>query len=361
MNANKSLSNNNTKQYEKKLGFFEKFLTIWVLLCIVIGIVLGRLFPGISVMLSDFQYAHVSIPIAICLFFMIYPIMVQIDFRQVVKAGKTPKPVALTLIVNWGIKPFTMAFIAWLFMGIIWAPYISSDLASEYIAGMILLGVAPCTAMVLVWGYLSKANMGHTLVMCAINSISMLFLYGPLAGILLGVAAIPVPWDTIALSVGIYVGIPLIAGYITRKELLRRKGIVWFKNRFAPSLHYISINALLITLIILFSFQGNVIINQPINIALIAIPLFIQTMVIFWLTYGFAKAIHLPYEDAAPTAQIGASNHFEVAIAVATVLFGIESGAALATVVGVLIEVPVMLILVEICLKTKHWFPNSNR
>ena len=356
MSANKADKKKSKGSIDKPLGFFEKYLTIWVALCILIGIGIGRLFPGFSITLSEFQYAQVSIPIAICLFFMIYPIMVQIDFRQVVKAGKTPKPVALTLIVNWGIKPFTMAFIAWLFMGILWAPYISSDLASEYIAGMILLGVAPCTAMVLVWGYLSKANMGHTLVMCAINSISMLFLYGPLAGILLGVSAIPVPWVTIVLSVGIYVGIPLIAGYITRKELIKRKGIAWFKNRFAPSLHYISIIALLITLIILFSFQGNVIIEQPLNIALIAIPLFIQTMLIFWLTYGLAKIVHLPYEDAAPSAQIGASNHFEVAIAVATVLFGLGSGAALATVVGVLIEVPVMLLLVWICLKSKHWF-----
>jgi ACR3 family arsenite transporter len=356
MNANRPIKSESVKRFEKKLGFFEKYLTVWVALCIVIGITLGRLFPNISVALSEFQIAHVSIPIAICLFFMIYPIMVQIDFRQVVKAGKTPKPVTLTLIVNWGIKPFTMAFLAWIFMRILWSPYISTDMASEYIAGMILLGVAPCTAMVLVWGYLSKANMGHTLVMCAINSISMLFLYGPLAGLLLGVAAVPVPWMTIALSVGVYVGIPLVAGYITRKELLKRKGSVWFKNNFAPSLHYISITALLVTLIILFSFQGNIIIDQPMIIGLIAIPLFIQTMLIFWITYGFAKAVHLSYEDAAPSAQIGASNHFEVAIAVATVLFGLESGAALATVVGVLIEVPVMLFLVKICLKTRHWF-----
>jgi ACR3 family arsenite transporter len=360
MNANRSIKSENVKQFEKKLGFFEKYLTIWVALCILVGIGLGRLIPNISVALSEFQYAHVSIPIAICLFFMIYPIMVQIDFRQVVKAGKTPKPVALTLIINWCIKPFTMAFLAWLFMRIFWTSFISDDLATEYIAGMILLGVAPCTAMVLVWGYLSKANMGHTLVMCAINSISMLFLYGPLAGLLLGVAAVPVPWATIAMSVGVYVGIPLVAGYLTRRELLKRKGTVWFKNNFAPYLHYISITALLITLIILFSLQGNVIIDQPLIIGLIAIPLFIQTLVIFWLTYGVAKVIHLSYEDAAPSAQIGASNHFEVAIAVATVLFGLESGAALATVVGVLIEVPVMLFLVQICLRTRNWFESNN-
>jgi ACR3 family arsenite transporter len=344
------------KAEEKKLGFFEKYLTLWVIICILVGIALGRLIPGISVVLSEFQYAHVSIPIAICLFFMIYPIMVQIDFRKVIEAGKTPKPVGLTLFVNWVIKPFTMAFFAWLFMAVFWKSYISSDMASEYTAGMILLGVAPCTAMVLVWSYLSKGNMGHTLVMVAINSLIMLVLYAPLAGILLGVAAIPVPWDTIAFSVGIYVGLPLLAGYISRKELIKRKGLRWFDESFAPSLHIISISALLITLVILFSFQGNLIIEQPFVIGMIALPLLIQTLVIFIITYWLAKLIKLKYEDAAPSAQIGASNHFEVAIAVATVLFGLESGAALATVVGVLIEVPVMLTLVEICLRTQHWF-----
>ena len=339
-----------------KLGFFEKYLSLWVILCILAGIGLGRIYPQIAETLAGFSYAQISIPIAICLFFMIYPIMVQIDFKKVVKAGKTPKPVALTLIVNWGIKPFTMAFFAWLFMTIIWSSFISSDMASQYTAGMILLGVAPCTAMVLVWSYLSKGNMGHTLVMVAINSLTMLILYAPLAAFLLGVASIPIPWETIALSIGIYVGLPLVVGYFTRQDLLQRKGEIWFKNRFAPSLHYVSITALLITLIVLFSLQGNVIIEQPWNIGMIAIPLFIHTMVIFWLSYGIAKIIHLTYEDAAPSAQIGASNHFEVAIAVAVVLFGLDSGAALVTVVGVLIEVPIMLSLVWICLRTRHWF-----
>lgn len=287
---------------------------------------------------------------------MIYPIMVQIDFKKVIEAGKTPKPVAVTLFVNWAIKPFTMFFFAWLFMSVIWAPFISSDNASSYAAGMILLGVAPCTAMVLVWSYLSKGNMGHTLVMVAINSLAMLFLYAPLGGFLLGVASIPVPWITIAFSVGIYVGLPLVLGYFSRKEILKRKDIKWFEKQFAPNLKYISIVALLITLVVLFSFQGDVIINQPSVIGMIALPLFIQTMFIFWLAYGISKKLGLKYEDAAPTAQIGASNHFEVAIAVATVLFGLDSGAALATVVGVLIEVPVMLGLVKICLSTQHWF-----
>jgi ACR3 family arsenite transporter len=344
---------------KKKLGIFEKYLTIWVAFCILIGIGLGRFFPNISIVLNQFQYAHVSIPIAICLFFMIYPIMVQIDFRKVIDAGKTPKPVAVTLFVNWAIKPFTMAFFAWLFMRIIWKSFISVDMGSQYSAGMILLGVAPCTAMVLVWSYLSKGNLGHTLVMVAINSLTMLILYAPLAGFLLGVAAIPVPWQTIAFSVGIYVGLPLVAGYFSRKEILKRKDYEWFENKFAPSLHIVSIIALLITLVILFSLQGNIIVEQPFVIGMIAIPLLIQIFVIFGLGYWLSKILKLRYEDAAPTAQIGASNHFEVAIAVAIMLFGLESGAALATVVGVLIEVPAMLTLVKICLKTRNWFPQN--
>jgi len=338
------------------LGQFEKYLTFWVLVCIIVGILLGKAFPGISGALNSIQYANVSIPIAVCLFFMIYPIMVQIDFRKVIEAGKTPRPVALTLFVNWAIKPFTMAFFAWLFMTIIWAPFISSENASQYSAGMILLGVAPCTAMVLVWSYLSKGNMGHTLVMVAINSLTMLFLYAPLGGFLLGVASIPVPWATIAFSVGIYVGVPLVLGFFSRREILKRKDIKWFDEYFAPSLKYISIIALLITLIVLFSLQGEVIVEQPLVIGMIALPLFIQTMFIFWIAYGMSMKLRLKYEDAAPTSQIGASNHFEVAIAVAIILFGLDSGAALATVVGVLIEVPVMLGLVKICLSTQHWF-----
>ena len=341
---------------KRLLGTFEKYLTIWVTICIIAGILLGKILPDIAELLNTLQYFQVSLPIAICLFFMIYPIMIQIDFKKVIEAGKTPKPVALTLIVNWAIKPFTMAFFAWLFMSIIFSSYLDPELISSYTAGMILLGVAPCTAMVLVWSYLSKGNMGHTLVMVAINSLFMLVLYAPLAGILLGVTNIVVPWETIGLSVGIYVGIPLLAGYITRLQLLKRKGKEWFEKSFAPSLHYIAIVALLITLILLFSLQGDIILEQPLIIAMIFIPLFIQNQFIFWLTYLSAKSIGLQYDDAAPSAQIGASNHFEVAIAVAIVLFGLSSGAALATVIGVLMEVPVMLLLVKICLRTQHWF-----
>lgn len=341
---------------KRTLGTFEKYLTIWVAICIIVGILLGRIFPGVAEFLNTLQYFQVSIPIAICLFFMIYPIMVQIDFRKVVEAGKTPKPVTLTLLVNWAIKPFTMVFFAWLFMSVIFSSFLDAELASSYIAGMILLGVAPCTAMVLVWSYLSKGNMGHTLVMVAINSLTMLFLYAPLAVFLLGVSDIVVPWETIGLSVGIYVGIPLLAGYISRVQILKHKGKEWFDTSFAPLLHYVSITALLVTLVLLFSLQGSVIVEQPLIIAMIFVPLFIQNQVIFWLTYCLAKVVGLSYEDAAPSAQIGASNHFEVAIAVSVMLFGLSSGAALATVVGVLMEVPVMLLLVKICLKTQHWF-----
>jgi len=340
----------------RKLGVFERYLTIWVGLCIVAGVLIGRVFPETATVLEAASYAHVSIPIAVCLFFMMYPIMVQIDFKEVIKAGKTPKPVALTLIVNWAIKPFTMAFFAWLFMKVLWSSLLPPTLASEFVAGMILLGVAPCTAMVLVWSYLSNGDMAHTLVMVAINSLSMLALYAPLAGFLLGVAAIPVPWETMILSVAAYVGVPLVAGYYSRKQIVKRKGIVWFERSFSPGLKYVSITALLITLVVLFSLQGDVIVKEPLTIALIALPLYVQTMVIFLISYAASKLVGLSYEDAAPTAQIGASNHFEVAIAVATMLFGLDSGAALATVVGVLEEVPVMLSLVFICLKTRRWF-----
>ncbi|MBU2474282.1 MAG: ACR3 family arsenite efflux transporter [Candidatus Omnitrophica bacterium] len=351
---------------ERRLSFFERYLTLWVVGCIGFGILLGKLFPQVAVTLDQFSIYQVSIPIAICLFFMMYPIMVKIDFAEVVKAGKTPKPVILTLFVNWCIKPFTMLAIAMFFLGFLfkgWLPGVEIvkggaevELFRSYIAGCILLGIAPCTAMVLIWGHLSKGNDGHTLVMVAINSLTMLFLYAPLGGWLLGVNKMPIPWQTIILSVVIYVGLPLFLGYHSRKWLIARKGIGWFKEKFLHYLTPVSISALLLTLVLLFSFKGELIINQPQIIFLIAIPLFIQTCLIFAITYCMAKWLKLPYRDAAPSALIGASNHFEVAIATSTILFGISSGAALATVVGVLIEVPVMLMLVRVCLKTQSWF-----
>jgi len=355
----------------RKLGFFEKYLTLWVLACIGIGILLGKVLPSMGEALDRISVAQVSIPIAVCLFFMMYPIMVKIDFAEVIKAGKTPKPVLLTLFVNWCVKPFTMVAIATFFLGYVfkqWIPgldmgttYVTEagaapELYRSYIAGCILLGIAPCTAMVLVWSYLAKGNDGHTLVMVAINSLTMLVLYAPLGGWLLGVGKMPVPWATIALSVGIYVALPLIAGYFSRKWILKRKGEAWFQEKFIHYLTPVTIIALLVTLVILFSLKGDLIVDQPMSIIYIAVPLFIQTMLIFAIGYGLAKLLKLSYRDAAPSAMIGASNHFEVAIATATVLYGIGSGAALATVVGVLIEVPVMLMLVKICLRTRPWF-----
>ncbi len=351
---------------ERRLSFFEKYLTVWVFACIGVGVLFGKFFPDVAVILDSLSIYQVSIPIAVCLFFMMYPIMVKIDFAEVIKAGKTPKPVILTLFVNWCIKPFTMLAIAALFIGVLFKGWLPGteivkggaqvELFRSYIAGCILLGIAPCTAMVLIWGHLAKGNDGHTLVMVAINSLTMLFLYAPLGGWLLGVNKMPIPWQTIVLSVIIYVGLPLLLGYYSRKQIIAKKGLKWFEEKFLHYLTPVSISALLLTLVLLFSFKGELIINQPQVILLIAIPLFIQTCLIFAISYGLAKWLKLPYRDAAPSALVGASNHFEVAIATATLLFGLSSGAALATVVGVLIEVPVMLMLVRICLKTKNWF-----
>ncbi len=382
---------------QNDLGFFEKYLTLWVALCIVAGIVLGKLAPGLASFLDGLAlYVNgapvVSIPIAICLFFMMYPIMVKIDFGEVVKAGSNAPPVSLTLVINWAIKPFTMYAISMFFLGVLFLGFIGPDavdnvkmplgldlavgetygsgqvvlvdgikmlqvpLWRSYLAGCILLGIAPCTAMVLVWGYLAKGNDGHTLVMVAINSLVMLLLFGVLGGFLLGVGKLPVPWEALLLSIAVYVALPLVAGYFSRRLLIQAKGQQWFKERFLPVLTPVTITALLVTLVLLFSFKGEVIVANPLTILWIAIPLFLQTVIIFWLGYGLARMLRFSYEDAAPTAMIGASNHFEVAIATSTMLFGLSSGAALATVVGVLIEVPVMLMLVRICQRTQGWF-----
>ncbi len=352
---------------ERKLSFFEKYLTLWVLLCIGGGILLGRIAPSISMKLDSMSVYNVSMPIAICLFFMMYPIMVKIDFKEVVKAAKTPKPVAITLFINWAIKPFTMYLFASFFLGYLFKGFIPGteiiktgqevELWRSYISGAILLGIAPCTAMVLMWSYLARGNDGLTLVMVAINSLTMLVLYAPLGGFLLGVNSMPIPWQTILLSVGIYVALPLIAGYYSRKWIIASKGIEWFNKNFLHKLTPVSITALLVTLVVLFSFKGDIIIKNPLTILWIAIPLFVQTVFIFSIGYFFiARKFGLTYHDAAPVAMIGASNHFEVAIATATMLFGLSSGAALATVVGVLIEVPVMLMLVSICKRTCHLF-----
>jgi ACR3 family arsenite transporter len=348
---------NLSTQKEYALSFFHKYLTVWVALCILTGIGLGAAFPRAASFLNSLSVAQVNIPVAVLLFGMMYPIMVQIDFSEVVNAVKVPKPVLLTLIINWAIKPFTMFFFAWLFMRLIWVPFIDPTLAGEYFAGMILLGNAPCTAMVLVWSYLARGFMGLTLVMVAINSLTMLVLYAPLGNFLLGVGDIEVPFLTILLSVLFYVGVSLVAGYLSQMRLLKTKGAEWYKNVFLRHMNTISIVSLLTTLIFLFMLQGNVILEYPMVVIMIAIPLVIQTLFIFGLGYGTAKLIGLKYEEAAPASMIGASNHFEVAIATAVTIWGLTSGAALSTVVGVLIEVPLMLALVRICLRTRNWFP----
>jgi ACR3 family arsenite transporter len=368
MSTNNSQARKAPVKAGSNLSFFEKYLTVWVFFCIIAGIALGRTFPGIATALDAMSVFQVSIPIAVCLFFMMYPIMVKIDFSQAVNAIRAPKPVILTLVINWLIKPFTMVAFAQFFLGWLFRPLIEGSeiirgsevaLSNSYIAGAILLGIAPCTAMVLMWGYLSYSNQGHTLVMVAVNSLAMLFLYAPLGRWLLAANNLAVPWQTIVLSVLIYVGLPLVAGIFSRYWIMKNKGREWFERRFLKYLTPISITALLLTLVLLFAFKGELIVKNPLHILLIAVPLFIQTNFIFLITYVAALKLDLSYEDAAPAALIGASNHFEVAIATAVMLFGLNSGAALATVVGVLIEVPVMLMLVEFCKRTAAWFPRE--
>jgi ACR3 family arsenite transporter len=368
---NQSINKITMNQSLKSISFFERLLTLWVGLCIIAGIALGKISPNLAKSLDGIAiYVNgapiISIPIAICLFFMMYPIMVKIDFGEVAKASRNPKPVLLTLIINWGIKPFTMLAIATLFLGVFFKDFLPGTeivkdgtevkLYRSYIAGAILLGIAPCTAMVLVWSYLAKGNQAHTLVMVAINSLTMLFLYGLLGGWLLGVNKMPVPWEALLLSVGIYVALPLVAGYFSRKWIMKTKGAEWFQEKFLRYLTPVSIIALLATLVLLFSFKGETILANPLTILWIAVPLTIQTILIFSISYVTAKLLNFSYEDAAPSAMIGASNHFEVAIATAVMLFGLSSGAALATVVGVLIEVPLMLMLVRFCQRTKGYF-----
>ncbi len=386
------------KETQHDIGFFERYLTLWVIACIVAGIVLGSYAPDVARTMEKMAiYVNgapvISIPIAVCLFFMMYPIMVKIDFSEVIKAGKAIKPVSLTLVINWAVKPFTMYAIAYLFLGVLFQQFIGIDaidrvkmpfgldlpvgseygsgfvvmyegikmlevpLWRSYLAGCILLGVAPCTAMVLVWGYLAKGNAGHTLMMVAVNSLIMLILYGLIGGFLLGVGQLPVPWQALLMSISIYVALPLVAGYISRKWIIAFKGRDWFEQKFLHFLTPITIVALLLTLILLFSLKGEMILESPLTILWISIPLALQTLFVFLLTYLAAKRLGFSYENAAPSALIGASNHFEVAIATAVMLFGLSSGAALATVVGVLIEVPLMLALVGFCNRTKNWFP----
>jgi arsenite transporter len=345
------------EDHGKGLGVFERYLTLWVALCIVGGILIGQFTPAVPEVLARFTYAQVSIPVAILIWLMIYPMMVQIDFASIRRAGRQGKGLTITLVINWLIKPFTMFFFAWLFLRVVFSPWIEEGLATEYLAGAIILGAAPCTAMVFVWSYLTRGNPAYTLVQVAINDLVLLVAFAPIIVILLGISDIAVPYDTVLLSVILYIVIPLAAGYASRVYLIRKRGIEWFDNVFCKRLGPITIVGLLTTLVLLFSFQGDVIINNPLHILLIAVPLIIQTFFIFAIAYGWAKLWRVSHDIAAPAALIGSSNFFELAVATAIALFGLTSGAALATVVGVLVEVPVMLALVRIANATRRSFP----
>lgn len=339
---------------KKQIGFFEKYLTLWVALCIGAGIIIGNVAGDSVTILSNLELFKVNIPVAILVWLMIYPMMLQVDFSSLKDVGKRPKGLILTVVVNWLIKPFTMAFFAWIFFSKIYAAFISPEQAGEYIAGAILLGAAPCTAMVFVWSYLTDGDPNYTLVQVSINDLIILVAFVPIVGLLLGITNIHVPYDTLVASVVIFVVIPLAAGYITHKILIHRKGELWFREVFLPKFKPVSILALLLTLILLFAFQGNTISKNPLIILLVAIPLVIQTYFIFFIAWFGGRKLKLPHAICSPASMIGASNFFELAVAVAIALFGLQSPAALVTVVGVLVEVPVMLSLVAIANKWRY-------
>jgi ACR3 family arsenite transporter len=345
---------------EKKqggIGFFEKYLTLWVILCMAAGVVIGRFLPGVPAFLGRFEYANVSVPIAVLIWLMIYPMMLKVDFQSVKNVGKNPKGLFVTWITNWLIKPFTMFGFAWLFFFVIFKSLIPAELAKDYLAGAILLGAAPCTAMVFVWSHLTHGNPAYTVVQVATNDLIILFAFTPIVALLLGIGGVRIPWDTLLLSVGLFVVIPLAGGVITRTAVLKKRGPAYFEERFLPKFGNVTIGGLLLTLVIIFSFQGNIILGNPLHIVLIAVPLVIQTFFIFFVAYLASRALRLPHNIAAPAGMIGASNFFELAVAVAISLFGTKSPVALATIVGVLVEVPVMLTLVKIANRTKGWFP----
>ena len=338
------------------IGFFEKYLTLWVALCMVAGVLIGKYLPGIPAFLSRFEYANVSIPIAVLIWLMIYPMMLKVDFQSIKDVGKNPKGLFVTWVTNWLIKPFTMFGIAWLFFFVIFKGLISPELARDYLAGAVLLGAAPCTAMVFVWSHLSNGNAAYTVVQVATNDLIILVAFTPIVAFLLGVGGGAIPWATLIISVVLFVVIPLVGGILTRNIITKQKGAEYFQNRFIPKFDNVTTIGLLLTLVLIFSFQGNVILENPLHIILIAVPLIVQTFLIFFIAYFASKVIKLPHDIAAPAGMIGASNFFELSVAVAISLFGTQSPVALATIVGVLVEVPVMLTLVKIAKKTRGWF-----
>lgn len=336
---------------------FEKYLTLWVALCMGAGVLIGKFIPIIPQVLGKFEYANVSIPIAILIWIMIYPMMLKVDFHSIKNVGKNPQGLWVTWIVNWLIKPFTMYAIAYVFFMILFKSWISPELGQAYLAGAVLLGAAPCTAMVFVWSHLTKGNAAYTVVQVATNDLIILVAFTPIVGLLLGISGISVPWATLILSVVLFVVIPLVAGIVTRAYVVKHHSLDYFENVFIKKFSGITIFGLLMTLVLIFSFQGHVILNNPLHIFLIAIPLTIQTVIIFAMAYGTSRVLKLPHDVAAPAGMIGASNFFELSVAVAIALFGAASPVALATIVGVLVEVPVMLMLVSFANSTKHWFP----
>ena len=348
-----------TEQKRAGIGFFEKYLTLWVLLCMAAGILIGQFLPGVPAFLGRFEYAHVSIPIAILIWLMIYPMMLKVDFQSIKNVGKNPKGLFVTWVTNWLIKPFTMFGIAWLFFFVIFKTLIPAELAKDYLAGAILLGAAPCTAMVFVWSYLTKGDPAYTVIQVATNDLIILIAFTPIVALLLGIGGIKIPWDTLLLSVALFVVIPLAGGMITRSAVIKKRGMEYFEKGFLPKFGNVTIIGLLLTLVIIFSFQGKVILENPLHIVLIAVPLVIQTFLIFFIAYGASRLLKLKHSIAAPAGMIGASNFFELSVAVAISLFGASSPVALATVVGVLVEVPVMLTLVRIANRTTGWFPNE--
>ncbi|MFW5484760.1 MAG: ACR3 family arsenite efflux transporter [Spirochaetaceae bacterium JB067] len=341
---------------KSNISFFQKYLTVWVALCMVAGVLIGRYFPQLPAFLSRFEYANVSIPIAILIWVMIYPMMMKVDFQSIKDVGKNPKGLYLTWVVNWLIKPFTMYAIASFFFYVVFRNFITPDLATEYLAGAVLLGAAPCTAMVFVWSHLTKGNPAYTVIQVATNDVIILFAFVPIVKFLLGVSNVSVPWMTLILSVVLFVVIPLAGGILTRMYVSNRKGVTYFETQFLPRSDNATMVGLLLTLILLFAFQGEVFLNNPLHILLIAVPLIIQTIFIFSISYITGKMIHLPHDIAAPAGMIGASNFFELSVAVAIAVFGTTSPAAVATVVGVLVEVPVMLMLVRIANRTRKLF-----
>ena len=340
------------------IGFFQRYLTLWVALCMAAGVLIGRFMPAIPEFFGKFEYANVSIPTAILIWVMIYPMMMKVDFRSIKNVGKNPKGLYVTWITNWLIKPFTMYLIASFFLFVIFKNFITPNLATQYLAGAVLLGAAPCTAMVFVWSTLTKGNPAYTVVQVATNDLIILAAFIPIVKFLLGVSNVSVPWDTLVLSVVLFVVIPLTGGILTRLNVIKKKGLEYFENEFLPKFDGVTTAGLLLMLVLLFSFQGETILNNPLHIVLIAIPLTIQTLFIFFIAYFSCKWLKLPYDIAAPAGMIGASNFFELSVAVAIALFGMDSPAALATTVGVLTEVPTMLFLVLIANKTAYWFKN---